>query len=260
MKPVEGDTLNVRQYERKRVKISGAIKTPGTYVISKGETLSSLIKKAEGYKDDAYPFGSILLNTQAREINKNATDKLYRTYIQKLITKGDALFASESLPFILNELKQSTITGRVMAEFNLDVIKSDPDLDTKLDNGDEVIIPTVTQQVYIFGEVNKVGATRYKSGSDINEYLMNSGGTLESADKSNIFIVHPNGEVSRFQTRGLSFLNKRSNDILVYPGSVIYVPRKIKARDASLVASIWAPIVSATATSITALSVLSNND
>jgi protein involved in polysaccharide export with SLBB domain len=260
MKPVEGDTLNVREYERKRVKISGAIKTPGTYVISKGETLSSLIKKAEGYKDDAYPFGSILLNTQAREINKNATDKLYRTYIQKLITKGDALFASESLPFILNELKQSTITGRVMAEFNLDVIKSDPDLDTKLDNGDEVIIPTVTQQVYIFGEVNKVGATRYKSGSDINEYLMNSGGTLESADKSNIFIVHPNGEVNRFQTRGLSFLNKRSNDILVYPGSVIYVPRKIKARDASLVASIWAPIVSATATSITALSVLSNND
>jgi protein involved in polysaccharide export with SLBB domain len=260
MKPVEGDTLNVREYERKRVKISGAIKTPGTYVISKGETLSSLIKKAEGYKDDAYPFGSILLNTQARRINENATDKLYRAYIQKLITKGDALFASESLPFILNELKQSTITGRVMAEFNLDVIKSDPDLDTKLDNGDEVIIPTVTQQVYIFGEVNKVGATRYKSGSDINEYLMNSGGTLESADKSNIFIVHPNGEVNRFQTRGLSFLNKRSNDILVYPGSVIYVPRKIKARDASLVASIWAPIVSATATSITALSVLSNND
>ena len=218
--------------------------------------------KAEGYKDDAYPFGSVLINQEALLINQDATDKLYRSFIQKLITKGDALFASESLPFILEELKTSVVSGRVMAEFDLDVIKSNPDLDTKLDDEDKIIVPTITQQIYIFGEVNNIGATRYIAGNDINEYLMNSGGLLESADKSNIFIVHPNGEVNRLQNQnlGLSFLNKRSNDILVYPGSVIYVPRKVNSRDASLVASIWAPIVSAMATSITALSVLNNNN
>jgi protein involved in polysaccharide export with SLBB domain len=260
IKPFEGDTLNVRSYERKVVTIKGAVNTPGKYIISKGETLSSLIEKAEGYRDDAYPFGSMLINKEALLINEDAADKLYRAFVQKLITKGDSLFASESLPFILEELKVSTISGRVMAEFDLDVIKSNPNLDTKLDDEDEIIIPTVTQQIYIFGEVNNSGATRYKPGSDINEYLMNSGGTLESADMSNIFVVHPNGEVNRIQNRGLSFLKKRSNDILVYPGSVIYVPRKLASRDVSLVASIWAPIVSATATSITALSVLSNSD
>ena len=259
IKPVEGDTLNVRSYVRKSVTITGAINVPGKYVIVKGETLSSLIKKAEGYKDDAYPFGSILINEEALLINENAVEKLYRAFIKKLITKGDALFASESLPFVLEELKQSTITGRVMAEFDLDVIKANPNLDTKLDDKDKIIIPTITQQIYIFGEVNNTGAMRYKAGNDINQYLIDTGGLLESADKSNIFIVHPNGEVNRFQTRGLSFLNKRSNDILVYPGSVIYVPRKVNSRDASLVASIWAPIVSAMATSITALSVLDNN-
>ena len=260
IKPISGDSLNVRQYERKSVTISGAVKTPGTYVISKGETLSSLINKAEGYKDDAYPFGSLLINKEALNINKDAAEKLYRAFVQKLITKGDALFASESLPFILEELKQSNITGRVMAEFDLDVIKSNPSLDTKLDDEDEIIVPTITQQIYIFGEVNNTGATRYKGGSTVNEYLMASGGLLESADKSNIFIVHPNGEVNRLQSLGLSFLNKRSNDILIYPGSVIYVPRKVNSRDASIVASIWAPIVSAMATSITALSVLDNNN
>ena len=260
IKPFEGDTLNVRAYERKVVTIKGAINTPGKYFISKGETLSSLIVKAEGYRDDAYPFGSMLINKEALLINEDATSKLYRAFVQKLITKGNALFASESLPFILEELKASTISGRVMAEFDLDVIKSNPDLDTKLDDEDEIIIPTITQQVYIFGEVNNAGATRYKPGSGINEYLMNSGGMLDSADETNIFIVHPNGEVNRIQNRGLSFLKKRSNDILVYPGSVIYVPRKVASRDASLVASIWAPIVSATATSITALSVLGNNN
>ena len=259
LKPITGDSLNVRAYERKSVTISGAIKTPGTYIISKGETLSSLIEKAEGYKEDAYPFGSILNNKKALNINKIAVDRLYTSFVQKLITKGDALFASESLPFVLEELKRSTITGRVMAEFDLDVIKANPELDTNLDNGDEIIIPTMTQQVYIFGEVNNIGAVRYQDGQNFKEYISTSGGLLESADNKNIFIIHPNGEVNRTQSLGLSFLNNRSNDILVYPGSVIYVPRRVNSRDPALVAAIWAPIISAMATSITALSILDNN-
>ena len=258
LKPLSGDSLNVRSYERKSVTILGAVKTPGSYIISKGETLSTLIGKAEGYKDDAYPFGSVLENNRARVINQAAVDKLYTAFIQKLITKGDSLFASESLPFVLEELKRSTISGRVMAEFDLDVIKADPLLDTNLDDGDQIIIPTKTQQVYIFGEVNNTGATRYTAGSDLGFYLRTSGGLLESADSRNIFVVHPNGEVNRIESRGLSFLNNRSNNILIYPGSVIYVPRRVNSRDPAIIASIWAPIVSAMATSITALSVLDN--
>ena len=259
LKPLDGDSLNIRAYERKTVTIIGAIKTPGKYTISKGETLSSLINKAEGYKDNAYPFGSILNNKKALEINKDAVDRLYKSFVQKLITRGDALFASESLPFVLEELKKSTITGRVMAEFDIDIIKANPNLDTQLDDGDEIIIPTITQQIYIFGEVNNIGAIRYEPGFSFDEYLNKNGGLLGSADNKNIFVIHPNGEINRLQNRGLSFLNNRSNNILIYPGSVIYVPRKVNSRDAALVASIWAPIVSAMATSITALSVLDNN-
>jgi len=259
-KPISGDHLNVNSYERKSVSIRGAIKTPGTYVISKGETLSSLIIKAEGYKDDAYPFASILNNKAAYVINQRAVDKLYTLFVRKLITKGDSLFASESLPFILDELKKTNITGRVMAEFDLNVIKADPRLDTKLDDGDEIIIPTITQQVYIFGEVNNVGAIRYKPNKTLNEYLITSGGLLKSADNASIFVVHPNGEVNRIKNLRPSFLNNRSNDVLIFPGTIIYVPRKVNSRDPALVASIWAPIVSAMATSITALSVLNNNN
>ena len=259
IKPVSGDRLNVRSYVRKRVSISGAVNTPGTYVISKGETLSSLIEKAEGYKDDAYPFGGILNNKRAEAINSAAVDKLYTSFVQKLISKGDALFASESLPFILAELKKSTISGRIMAEFDVDVIKASPELDTNLEDGDTVIIPIKTQQIYIFGEVNNPGAIRYKPGQSIQDYLMSSGGVLESADNTNIFVVHPNGELNRLQnTSRLSFINKRGNDVLIYPGSVIYIPREVLSRDPALVASIWAPIVSALALSLTSLSVLDN--
>jgi protein involved in polysaccharide export with SLBB domain len=259
IKPISGDRLNVRSYVRKRVSISGAVNTPGTYVISKGETLSSLIEKAEGYKEDAYPFGGVLNNKRAEAINAVSVDKLYTSFVQKLISKGDALFASESLPFILAELKKSTISGRIMAEFDIDVLNASPELDTNLEDGDSVIIPIITQQIYIFGEVNNPGAVRYKPGQSIQEYLTSSGGVLGSADNTNIFVVHPNGELNRLQnTSRLSFINKRGNDVLIYPGSVIYIPREVLSRDPALVASIWAPIVSALALSLTSLSVLDN--
>jgi protein involved in polysaccharide export with SLBB domain len=253
------DQLNVRAYERKTARIIGAVNRPGTYTIEYGETLSSLIKKAEGYKNNAYPFGGILNNIKALELNEMAKEKLYTSFVQKLITKGDQLFASESLPFILEELKRSEMNGRIMAEFDVDVIKANPSLDTTIENGDEIIIPIKSEQVYIFGEMNQVGAVRYQPSKDINYYISSVGGFIESSDKSNIFVIHPNGELNTSNNANrLSLLNNRSNDILIYPGSVIYVPREVKSRDASVIASIWAPIISSTATSITALSVLNN--
>ena len=260
IKPVAGDRLNVRSYIRKSVTISGAVKTPGTYIVARDDTLLTLIEKAEGYRDDAYPFGGILNNKRTAEINAEAVDKLYNTYVQKLISKGDALFASESLPFILEELKKSTISGRVMAEFDLDVIRATPQLDTNLDDGDTIITPSKTQQIYIYGEVNNPGTIRYAPGQSIQKYLEFSGGALDSADNNNIYVVHPNGELNRVSgTSRLSFLDNRGEDILIYPGSVIYIPRKVNSRDPAMVASIWAPIVSALALSITSLSVLDKN-
>ena len=254
------DRLNVRAFERRTVTITGAVKTPGVYTISKGETLSSLIRKAEGYKDNAYPFGGVLINKKALELNEVAAEKLYKSFVQRLITKGDALFASESLPFILDELKKTEISGRVMAEFDLDVIEANKDLDTTLDDNDEIIIPIKSEQVFIFGEVNQPGAVRYKPSQNVADYILGAGGALESSDIYNTFVIHPNGEVNRSSNGSrLSLLNNRNNDILIYPGSVIYIPREVKTRDASMVASIWAPIIGSAATSITALSVLNNN-
>ena len=260
IKAKAGDRLNVRAYERKSVTISGAIRTPGTYTISRGETLSSLIEKAEGYKDNAYPFAGILNNQRTLRINEGAVDKLYTSFVQKLITKGDALFASESLPFILEELKKSTVSGRIKAEFDLDVIKISPQVDTTLDDGDEIIIPTKTQQVYIYGEINNPGSLRYIPGQSIKDYLIKSGGQLESADNDNIFVIHPNGQINRLSRNKLSFLNNRSNEISIFPGSVIFIPRRVFTRDPAMIATIWAPIVSALALSLTSLSVLDSNN
>jgi hypothetical protein len=217
-----------------------------------------LIRKADGYKDNAYPFGGMLINETAKLLNEIAAEKLYKSFVDKMITKGDELFASESLPFILEELKNTEISGRVMAEFDLDVINATPSLDTTLDDGDQIIIPIKSEQVYIYGEVNQSGAIRYKPSQNIDQYISNVGGFLETADNDNIFVVHPNGEVYRTNNLNKSFLlNSRNDDILVYPGSIIYVPRNV-SQNPAVIASIWAPILTSSVTAITALSVLNN--
>ncbi len=253
--PKSGDTLYVKKFIYRSVEIVGAVNTPGTYRISEKETLSTLIKKAEGYKSNAYPFGGILLNTKTLEINNEAADRLYRTFVQNLITKGNALFASDSLPLILGELRNTKVSGRVMADFDLDLIDANPRLDTSLEDGDKIFIPVMTQQVYIYGEVSNPGTLRYNPGQSIKEYVKSSGGPLDSGDSKNIFVIHPNGQVNILYTRNLSLLTS-SNDDLVYPGTVIYVPRKLLTKDATLIASIWAPIVSSLALSVTSLSIL----
>ena len=74
------------------------------------------------------------------------------------------------------------------------MIEANPNLDTIIEDGDKIIIPNITQQVYVQGEVNNPGAIRYKSGADLKFYLEGAGGELDSADMQTLFIIHPNGE------------------------------------------------------------------
>ena len=40
----------------KPIKLEGAVNKPGEYYLGENETLSELIIRAGGYKDNAYPF------------------------------------------------------------------------------------------------------------------------------------------------------------------------------------------------------------
>ena len=96
---------------------------------------------------------------------------------------------------------------------------------------------------------------------DIDYYINNSGGALESADLDNLFIIHPNGETENLNTRSkLSFILADGNKKLIYPGSIIYIPQDTNFSNSLQVASIWAPIISSIALSLTSLSVLNNTN
>ena len=260
---INNDAIFIQEYKIDTVSILGSVNNPGTYKLARGTTLSQAIKKSGGYDNSAYPFGGYLENQKALEINKISKERLYNKFITNLIMNSGPTSSSQDpgLMELLLQIRNSEPTGRVIAEFDLDVISSDPSKDTILEDGDRIHIPQLTQQVYIQGEVSNSGAIRYIPGEDIDYYINKSGGALLSADLDNIFIVHPNGETENFANKSrLSFILEDSSKELIYPGSIIYIPQKTNFANSLQIASIWAPIISSIALSLTSLSVINNSN
>jgi polysaccharide export outer membrane protein len=252
------DVLIVREFKYGTITIEGAVNAPGEYSISEGTTLSQIITKAGGYKETAYPFGGFLNNKKTEKINKEAKERLYTQFVKNLANNLLKMTSeSPGLPVLMNEIKNASVSGRVMAEFDLDVLNAYPNLDTILEDEDKIMIPFITQQVYVYGEISSQGTVRYVPGKDLNYYINNAGGTLKTAEKNSIFVIHPNGKTER--VRYLSSIFKKS-EILIYPGSIIYVPQSGDLLDGVQSAAVWAPIISSIALSITSLSVLNNNN
>ena len=257
------DSIFIQEYKIDTVSILGSVNNPGTYKFTRGTTLSEAIKKSGGYDSSAYQFGGYLENQKALEINEISKDRLYDKFLTNLIMNSGATSSMQDsgVMEILIQIKNSESTGRVIAEFDLDIISSDPSKDTILEDGDKIYIPQLTQQVFIQGEVSNSGAIRYTPGQDIDYYISKSGGALLSADLDNIFIVHPNGETENFANKSrLSFILEDDSKELIYPGSIIYIPQKTNFANSLQTASIWAPIISSIALSLTSLSVLNNSN
>lgn len=260
---INNDSIFIQEYKIDTVLIEGSVNNPGTYKFNRGTTLSQAIQSAGGYDNSAYPFGGYLENQKALEINQISKNRLYDKFISNLIINSGSASSIQDAHVmeLLMQLKNSESTGRVIAEFDLDIISSNPSMDTILEDGDKIFIPQLTQQVYIHGETSNPGAIRYAPGKSIDYYLNKSGGALLTADLDNIFIVHPNGETENFANKSrLSFIIEDNNEELIYPGSIIYIPQKTNYANSLQVASIWAPIISSIALSLTSLSVLNNSN
>jgi len=253
----DNDSLIIEEFIFGKIEIKGAVKLPGFYKITEDTTLGDILKRAGGFKPTAYAFGGYLDNKKTALLNQDAKEKLYNNFIKDLITGFEIL--DEAALNILESLKETESSGRVMAEFDINVLESYPELDTRLDDGDVILIPYKNEQVYVYGETNSQGTVKYLPGKSPNYYINNAGGYLKSADTKGLYIIHPNGETISLNSNNkvLGLINSESSE-LVYPGSIIFVPQKSNL-NAVKTASIWAPIISSIALSLTSLSVLNNS-
>lgn len=251
------DRLFIREYNFRNVKISGAVFRPGNYKMIEGEDIFDLIDRAGGYTLNAFPEGAIYLNETAKEINKNAIEKLYHEFIDSLLEviqkSGSNEMGISSLLSIANELKSSEPNGRIIIDLKDDTSRN------LIRNNDSIHIPEKSNDVFIFGEVSNEGPLLYKNGADIEFYLQEASGIKESADNEKIYILFPNGRTKQFNRRRNLFASQSQN-IIIEPGSVIYVPRKVDDTIASrLSAQAYASILGNIGVTLASISAINNN-
>ncbi len=252
----DGGNVFVRNFPIRRVEISGAVNSPGTYTLNESDKLSDLIKRAGGYLPNAYQLGGVLENEQALNANIYARDELYRSLLSSIIENSSRIQSSsfDSTGALLQELRESPVSGRIVTEFDLNKLQSNPEKDITLQDNDKVFIPEKINHVYIFGEIANQGTIQYQSNKSLDFYIDQKGGTLPRADLDNIFILHPNGVSERLQRKNV-FRDGRS-EIEVYPGSIIFIPRESDRIIFTQSLQAYSSILSSLGVSLASISVL----
>ena len=227
IKAMDGDLIYIREYPYRSAKISGAVVKPGSYTMAAGETINDLIEKAGGTTENAYLFGGVYLNKDAKAVNKKSKQLLYELFLDNILSMSEKAVGGDfdltSIIGLAQELKKSESNGRIVVDLldntslNLNQIK----------DGDELIIPENNNVVYIYGEVSSEGAIMFDQNQDLDFFVDKSGGFKKSAELSSIFILHPNGESELYSKKRNIFESSPQNKIKIYPGSIIFVPRAL---------------------------------
>ncbi len=231
--------------------IEGMVRRPGKYYIQENETLEDLIKRAGGYKDNAYIFGAALLRETAIEKQKQFAQMNYADTVNYIISsmgKPNGGGGGASLDLLVEELRAQPYTGRVILDFN------DPSEEVFLDHNDRVVVPRLPNVVYMFGDFKNPANITYKSKLKIKDYLEYAGGLKPSA-YDELVIIDPDGTSHVYKRNLLAF----SSGIDIYPGSIIYAPRNIGKLSGITYAAAVSPILSALAISLASLNSISDN-
>jgi polysaccharide export outer membrane protein len=234
------DALSVKEIslwgEQEQVILAGQVRFPGTYAIKHGETLKSVLDRAGGLTEYAFPEGSVFTRTELQQREQQQLDFLGQRMQTDIATmalqasaasqlNGQGSNPSSSLAIgqtLLAQLKASRAVGRLVID--LPRVLSDPigsEYDVVLRNGDDLIVPRYQQEVTVIGEVQSVTSHLYRADLTRDDYIALSGGMTIHADKSKIYVVRANGSVV---ANAGGFFRIKSDVVKIHPGDTIVVP------------------------------------
>lgn len=230
---------NIPEWEtRKTVTINGEVRFPGSYAIEKGETLSSLIKRAGGYTDKAYLKGATFTREsvktlQQRQINESLDILEQQLLSQSARTVETALtpeeaaqqkVVAEQKAALLTKMRSAKAKGRVSLRLDrLDKFTGSSS-DVTLENSDNLTIPEKPQQIQVIGSVYNQTAFVYEPESDVASYIAKAGGMTKASDKDQLYILKIDGTAISKRVNG----SLMSSWEMLDPGDTIVVPEKME--------------------------------
>ena len=156
--------------ESMSITLEGEFVFPGTYVFEPGETLSSVIQRAGGFTDNAFVEGSIFLRESLRQREQDEIDRLLGLLNDELSANNlrdlnsDVMVDRERISVqrgAIASLSNSVATGRLVVPL-LDIYMNRSE-DIVLKDGDRLLLPTISQEVTIIGEVRRPTSLLFQS-------------------------------------------------------------------------------------------------
>lgn len=220
--------------EKESITLRGEVRFPGVYPIRRGETLSSVVVRAGGLTDQAFPGGTVFTREELKDQERQQLETLAKRLqsdLALLALQGAqvagttrtgtpdtaaTLAAGQSL---LSQLQNSKPTGRLVVDLD-EALHKRGEEDIELRGGDVLAIPRSKQYVTVIGEVQNPTAHVYKTGLSRSDYIELSGGTTQRADKGRIYVIRADGSVVAQESRSW-FGGDRAQ---LSPGDTVIVP------------------------------------
>lgn len=200
--PINGDIIKADSVVNRfinRVKISGAVYRPGEYQLTNGLTLSDLIKRAEGVKEEVFSSRGVI--------------------VRKKKDRSTQMIAFNVLDIINGEADIELMSADSIAVRNIFEMREE-------------------WKVQIFGEVQTAGEYDYHENMTLKDLVFMAGGLKESASNSEIEISrrHNYEEASKdspklvntFQTEKISRdlkLSDESESFVLKPFDNVFIRR-----------------------------------
>ena len=210
------------------VTLDGEVMFPGEYRIRRGETLASVLERAGGLTQEAFPEGAVFLRDSLREQEREQVELLARRLesdlvslsLQSVDTSGtETLTTGRAL---LEQLRSYEPAGRLVIDINTlrrEGIRAAEILELR--DGDQLLVPQRSQVVTVIGEAQQNTSHLYQPGLSRDDYIELSGGLTRRADKKLIYVVKASGAVV---TGGRSRWLGSSKEVSISPGDTVVVP------------------------------------
>lgn len=238
------------------VEVSGMVKFPGKYQISRNTTLNDLYEIVGGANNFANLQGIVFTRESVRVREENAYNSAKDFIIDYAISSlaNPSNFVNGQLDLQVFELLQTSDSiefgGRVSGDLSPD---SDLSRTLLLEDGDSIFVSSKTNTISVFGEVLNSGTYVFNSDLSLDDYLEVSGGLTDLASKGDIYIISSDG-ISRSASNG----RFRNGKLLLYPGDTIVVPKNLNKVSLLPVVSAATRVISDIAFSAAAINSLRN--
>ena len=236
--------------EKRFIAISGEINFRGRYIIKKGETLSTLIKRAGGYTERAYLRGAVFTRDRVRKIQQSSLEEMIVRLERELLAEGSVQVSTalsggeveakkvelEQKRKFIESLRKLRASGRMSIRLaHLRLLKNS-EYDIELEDGDMLHIPEKNSVVNVVGAVMSRGSFVYSDRIDYKDYIKMAGGYTKYADQDNVYVLKVDGTAMKLSKGFFNWNSSKSRweltafgeDIKdIEPGDSIVVPEKL---------------------------------